>query len=189
MPGQGGVQPYLEHMFGEVFGFLAAWTWVVAVMPATLALLSMVFVETIFSAAGRPGEERRLTHKVLAIGVLAAVAAINSFGTRASTRLNNFFVCTKFTTILLVATAGLVVVVVQTTDPVGRDLGGWDWFEKPWFGYRDSRQPDGSVVHWEDLGTWGILGYYSTALYGALWSYSGWDKVGWHFPRPLGQTR
>lgn len=31
IPGEGGVQPYLKYIYGDVFGFLAAWTWVVAV--------------------------------------------------------------------------------------------------------------------------------------------------------------
>ena len=31
IPDEGGVQPYLKYIYGDVFGFLAAWTWVVAV--------------------------------------------------------------------------------------------------------------------------------------------------------------
>jgi solute carrier family 7 (L-type amino acid transporter), member 9/15 len=48
---------------------------------------------------------------------------------------------------------------------------------KPWFGFRDSVLPDGSIIDWGKLSEWEILGHYSTALYGALWAYSGWDKV------------
>ncbi|PYH67471.1 uncharacterized protein BO88DRAFT_489401 [Aspergillus vadensis CBS 113365] len=32
-PGEEGVQQYLQYIYGETFGFLAAWTWVVAVVP------------------------------------------------------------------------------------------------------------------------------------------------------------
>src|SRR6478609_1102524 len=52
IPGEGGVQPYLQHIYGDIWGFLAAWTWIVAVMPATLAILSIVFVESAYSATG-----------------------------------------------------------------------------------------------------------------------------------------
>ena len=31
IPGEGGVQPYLKYIYGDVWGFLAGWTWVVAV--------------------------------------------------------------------------------------------------------------------------------------------------------------
>ena len=54
------MQPYLRYIYGDVFGFLAAFTWVFAVMPATLAILSIVFVESIYSAAGVAGESSRL---------------------------------------------------------------------------------------------------------------------------------
>ena len=43
----GGVQPYLKYIYGDVFGYFAAWTWVLAIMPASIAILSIVFVEVI----------------------------------------------------------------------------------------------------------------------------------------------
>jgi solute carrier family 7 (L-type amino acid transporter), member 9/15 len=171
------VQPYLQHIFGEAFGFLAAWTWIVAVMPATLAILSIVFIETIYSAAGVTDQAGNFAHKLFSILVLVLIGVANSISTKASTRLNNFFVLTKFTSIFAVAVAGLAVVIVQVSNPDRKDVGGRDWFKKPWFGSRDSVNPDGSITHWADLSDWEVLGHYSAALYGALWAYSGWDKV------------
>ncbi|KAK3904217.1 b-type amino acid transporter 1 [Staphylotrichum tortipilum] len=176
IPGEGGVQPYLKYIFGDVFGFLAAWTWVAAVMPATLAILSIVFVESIYSAAGVTGESGRLEHKLLAVGVLACISVANSISTRASTRLNNFFVAAKFITIAAIVVAGVVVFALQIRDPT-REVGGGDWHRKPWFGFRDSVNPDGSVTQWEKLGPWEMFGHFSAALYAALWAYSGWDKA------------
>lgn len=170
------MQPYLKYIFGDVFGFLAAWTWVIAVMPATLAILSIVFIESIYSAAGVTGEGHRITHKLLSIAVLACIGMANSISTKASTRLNNFFVGTKFVTIAAIVIAGVVVVGLQLADR-GRDVGGGDWIKKPWFAYRDSVNPDGSVTHWDGLGQWDMFGHLSAALYAALWAYSGWDKV------------
>lgn len=170
------MQPYLKYIFGDVFGFLAAWTWVVAVMPATLAILSIVFIESIYSAAGVTGEGDRIKHKLLSIMVLACIGVANSISTKASTRLNNFFVATKFVTIAAIVLAGVVVVTIQLADP-NRDVGGGDWAKKTWFGNRDSINPDGSVTHWEGLGQWEMFGHLSAALYAALWAYSGWDKV------------
>ncbi|KAI0406765.1 amino acid/polyamine transporter I [Xylaria palmicola] len=177
IPGEGGVQPYLRYMFGDVFGFLAAWTWIVAVMPATLAILSIVFVESIYSAAGVTDQAGRIEHKLLSVLILAVVSVANSISTRTSTRLNSFFVVTKFATIGAVVVAGLVVVVIQATHPNRDDVGGRDWFTKPWFGSRPTVNPDGSTTDWGDLSSWELLGHYSTALYGALWAYSGWDKA------------
>lgn len=177
IPGEGGVQPYLKHIYGDAFGFLAAWTWVVAVMPATLAILSIVFVESIYSAAGVTDQADRLQHKLLSILILALVTVANSISTKASTRLNNFFVLTKFVTIFAVVVAGLGVVIAQLVHPDREDIGGRDWFTKPWFGYRETVTPDGDKIDWGKLGEWDMFGHFSAALYGALWGYSGWDKA------------
>ncbi|KAK4200053.1 amino acid permease-domain-containing protein [Triangularia verruculosa] len=176
IPGEGGVQPYLKYIFGDVFGFLAAWTWVVAVMPATLAILSIVFIESIYSAAGVTDQGGSILHKLLSIVVLVVISVANSISTKASTRLNNFFVVTKFVTIVAIVLAGVMVVVLQLVDR-NRTVGGGDWVREPWFGYRDSINPDGSVTHWANITQWELFGYLSAALYAALWAYSGWDKA------------
>ncbi|KAI1399057.1 amino acid transporter, partial [Hypoxylon fuscum] len=176
IPGEGGVQPYLQYIFGDVFGFLAAWTWIVAVMPATLAILSIVFVESIYSALGVTDQAERIEHKLFSILILVVISVANSISTKASTRLNNFFVVTKFVSIAAIVIAGIVVAILQATHPK-RDIGGRDWYNKPWFGNREVTNPDGSKTDWNGLGEWEILGHYSAALYGALWAYSGWDKA------------
>jgi L-type amino acid transporter 9 len=176
IPGEGGVQPYLKRIFGDIFGFLAAWTWIVAVMPATLAILSIVFIESIFSAAGVTDQAGSIEHKLLSVLILVIMNAANGISTKASTRLNNFFVSTKFLTILAVVVAGIAVLIIGLSNP-DKDVGGRDWLTKPWFGSRNSVEPDGSIVDWSKLSQWEVLGHFSAALYGALWAYSGWDKV------------
>ncbi|KAH0435743.1 amino acid transporter [Colletotrichum camelliae] len=176
IPGEGGVQPFLRYIYGDVFGFLAAWTWIVAVMPATLAILSIVFVESIYSAGGVTDQAGALSHKLLSILILIVMNGANSISTKASTRLNNLFVVTKFVSIAAVVVAGLVVVIIQVTDH-DRDIGGRDWFNKPWFESRKTVLPGGEEIDWSKIGAWDMLGFYSAALYGALWAYSGWDKA------------
>ncbi|EPE05447.1 amino acid transporter [Ophiostoma piceae UAMH 11346] len=178
IPGEGGVQPYLQYVFGDVFGFLAAWSWLVAIMPATLAILSIVFVESLSSvtvgvsttaSGGQP-----LVHKLLSILVLLIVTLANSVSTRASARLNNFFVATKFIAIGAVVVAALAVVVKTATSPP-TELP--DWRGRNWFDARPTLNPDGTTTDWTQLSSWALLGHYSAALYGALWAYSGWDKA------------
>ncbi|KAJ3938075.1 uncharacterized protein N0V96_011757 [Colletotrichum fioriniae] len=176
LPSLCGVQPFLQHIYGDVFGFLAAWTWIVAVMPATLAILSIVFIESIYSAGGVTDQAGALSHKLFSILILVVMNGANSISTKASTRLNNLFVVTKFTSIFAVVLAGIVVVILQVSDH-DRDVGGRDWFNKPWFGNRKTSLPGGGELDWNKVGTWDMLGYYSAALYGALWAYSGWDKA------------
>ncbi|KAH6652905.1 amino acid/polyamine transporter I [Truncatella angustata] len=176
IPGEGGVQPYLQYIFGDAFGFLAAWTWIVAVMPATLAILSIVFVESIFSSVGVTDQADSVGHKLLSILILVVMNVANSISTKASTRLNSFFVFTKFLSIVGIVVAAIIVVALQVSKP-DRDIGGRDWYNKSWFGYRTTVNPDGSKTDWTVLSQWELLGHYSAALYGALWAYSGWDKA------------
>ncbi|CAH0044087.1 unnamed protein product [Clonostachys solani] len=177
IPGEGGVQPYLQYIFGDIFGFLAAWTWILTVMPATLAILSIVFVESIYSALGTTDQAGTLLHKLLAILVLLVVSLANCISTKTSTRLSGFFLGTKFSSIILIVAAGLAVIVLQVARPDREDIGGRDWYTKPWFGNRQTLNPDGSTTDWDQLSSWELLGHLSAAVYGALWAYSGWDKA------------
>ncbi|CAK7239715.1 MAG: hypothetical protein STHCBS139747_001150 [Sporothrix thermara] len=196
IPGEGGVQPYLQYVYGDIAGFLAAWTWLVAVMPATLAILSIVFVESaaaaldgsvggtaVAVATAGSGDGQSVAHKLLSVAVLVAVSLANSISTRVSARLNNFFVGTKFVAIGAVVVAALAVVVVQTTaSPEKRPAddttpGGHDWRTSSWFASRPTLNPDGTTTDWTTLSSWALLGHLSAALYGALWAYSGWDKA------------
>ncbi|GKZ71384.1 Y+L amino acid transporter [Aspergillus niger] len=178
IPGEGGVQPYLQYIYGEVFGFLAAWTWVIAVVPASLAILSIVFVESIYSATGVTDQPNTMTHKILSALLLLLISMANSVSTQFSTRLSRFFVTTKFAAILVTVVAGLGVVVYH--------LAGWDraspsapqdWLDRDWFAARNTIGLDGNEIEWQNLHGWETLGHYSAALYGALWAYSGWDKA------------
>ncbi|KAL4885809.1 amino acid/polyamine transporter I [Aspergillus karnatakaensis] len=176
IPGEGGVQPYLQYIFGDVFGFLSAWTFIVAVIPASLAIMSIVFVESVFSAIGENNRTQGLSHKLISILVLIIFSMANGISTKMTTRLNKFFVTSKFTAIVATVVAGLGVVIYHLASH-GKESTSSDWWSKSWFGYRDSIGPDGSEIDWSKLDGWELLGHYSAALYGALWAYSGWDKA------------
>lgn len=170
-PGEGGIQPYLSYIYGNFWGYMAAWSWIVATMPATLAILSIVFVESIYESIGVGDGTGSWGRKGLSVLVLVSVTALNSISTKTSTRLSGFFVGVKFLTIALLIVAGLVAVFVYVGK--GNDLGGGDWHERGWFAPRETVLPDGSHIDWRLVSTWESLGYYSAALYGALWAYSG----------------
>ncbi|GLA73734.1 Y+L amino acid transporter [Aspergillus tubingensis] len=140
IPGEGGVQQYLQYIYGEAFGFLAAWTWAVAVVPASLAILSIVFVESIYSATGVTDQPDRMAHKLLSSLVLLIISMANSVSTQFSTRLNTFFLTTKFAAIALTVVVGLGVVLYH--------LARWDrdnsrepqdWLTRAWFGCSQQR--------------------------------------------------
>ena len=47
-PENGGIQEYLRHCFGDVYGFLFAWTWVLVVKPCSMAMISLIFAEYLY---------------------------------------------------------------------------------------------------------------------------------------------
>lgn len=165
----------MQYIFGDVFGFLAAWTWIVAVIPASLAIMSIVFVESVYSAIGENNRTQGALHKFLSILVLIVFTMANGISTKTTNRLNRFFVTSKFTAIVATVVAGIAVVFIHLANK--GDEQPQDWWTKPWFGYRTSIGPDGSEIDWSKVPAWEMLGHYSAALYGALWAYSGWDKV------------
>ncbi|GAT19441.1 solute carrier family 7 protein [Aspergillus luchuensis] len=178
IPGEGGVQPYLQYIYGEAFGFLAAWIWVIAVVPASLAILNIVFVESIYSATGVTDQPDRLAHALLASQVLLVISMAISVSTQFSTRVNTFFLTTKFAAIAVTVVAGLGVVYYH--------LAGWDrdnarepqdWLTRAWFVARNTVGLDGREIEWQKLHGWEPLGHYSAALNGVLSAYSGWDKA------------
>lgn len=138
--------------------------------------MSIVFVESVFSAIGENNRTQGALHKFLSILVLTIFSMANGISTKTTNRLNRFFVTSKFTAIVATVVAGLAVVFYHLATPRTDELPQ-DWWTKSWFGYRTSIGPDGSKIDWSKLPGWEMLGHYSAALYGALWAYSGWDKV------------
>ena len=141
-----------------------------------MATLSIVFVESAYSAAGITDQASHISHKLLSILVLVSISVANSISTKASTRLNSFFVVVKFMGVFAVVIAGLAVVGMHIAQPE-KVVGGGDWAEKSWFEYRNSLNPDGTETDWSMIGQWQMFGHLAAALYAALWAYSGWDKV------------
>jgi len=179
LPGEGGIQEYLRYIYGDLAGFLAAWAWITAVMPATLAILGILFVETMYKAAfpGSEGATGNWQQKGLSVLTIAVMLLVSSLGTKTSTTLNNIAAVIKLLAIFLVVLAGVVVAIICLASHGRHDLGGEDWHEKPWFNSRPSVNPDGTITDWSKVPGWTAFGHICTAIYAALWAYAGWDKV------------
>ena len=179
-PGEGGIQEYLKIIYGDFAGFLAAWAWVTAVMPATLSILSIVFVETIYSAAhsAESGTASGIGYKFLSILILFVNILLNCINTKTSATLGNIFLVIKLLSVGLLVFAGLIVTIIYAADSE-KDYSGKDWHRLGWFDPRPSITPDG-VIDWTKVTSWEALGHYSAAIYAGLWAYAGWDKVSFY---------
>ncbi|KAH9433489.1 hypothetical protein MCOR02_005537 [Pyricularia oryzae] len=173
IPGEGGVQAYLSYIFGDLFGHLAAWTWIFGVMPVTLAILCIVFISNILAAFNLSNTHSSDITKIFAFLLATVTCASTLLGAARINKLNSFFVAIKLFTVTLVVTAALTVVIAVLIEPSKNEtVGGRDWRERNWFAIRNSPSTE-----WDQLGTWEVAGRFSAALYAALWGYCGWDKA------------
>jgi amino acid transporter len=175
LPGEGSIQEYLKYVYGDFAGFLAAFAWVVAITPSTLSLLSIVFIETVYSAAN-PASEGTASgwgYKGLSILVLGINVLLNCINTKTSARLGNFFAAIKLLSVALPVLAGLIVALIYAVDH-SKDYTGKDWHDRGWFSARPSVTP-GGTTDWNKVSAWDAFGFYSAAIYASLWAYCGWD--------------
>jgi amino acid transporter len=48
VPHNGGIQEYLRYCYGDVYGFLFAWVWLLVSRPCGMAMVALVFSEYLF---------------------------------------------------------------------------------------------------------------------------------------------
>jgi amino acid transporter len=177
-PEEGGIQEYLKMVYGDAMGFLAAWTWIMCVMPATLGILGIVFVKTAYEAVFSRSEvaSSSWAQKGFSVLVIFVTALVNCMGTKTSTTLNNISALIKLLSIGFIVIAAVVVAIIYTASHGRYDPGGGDWHESSWFHARLSVTPDGNV-DWRNINGWETFGHLCAAIYAALWAYAGWDKA------------
>ena len=174
IPVNGGMQEYLGYIYNDFVASVMSWTWIVALKPSSVAILCIIFAEywttNIFSAANKSV----WVDKILALATLASMLLVNCISSASSTNLTTILFFTKLFAILLLIVLSLLVVATNLN---GDGSGpSDDWKTKSWFASRTVKD-GGATVDWAAISTWQLLGHSTTALYAALWGYSGWDHV------------
>jgi APA family basic amino acid/polyamine antiporter len=146
LPEAGGSYVYVREAFGRFPAFLLGWTLFLAIGTGSIATLAVAFAN--YAAELVPlGIWGR---KAVALGMIAAVTAVNVRGTRAAADVQNWSTAIKVTAILLLAAVGM---------SIGHGL--------PVTASRAFTTPlSGSLV-----------GGAGVALLGVLWAYEGWQNV------------
>src|SRR5262249_32548629 len=91
MPRAGGVYVFLVEAFGKLAGFLYGWSYFLVVTTGAIAALSLAFATYVgFFVPMGP-----VAQKVVALGVLAVVTAINVRGVRLGAIVSDTFTVTK----------------------------------------------------------------------------------------------
>jgi len=101
-PRAGGDYVYLREAFHPLAGFLVGWLSFFVIFSGTVATLAVGFADSVSRAYGLAAEARI----PLAIGVTAAVSAVNYVGVRWGARVNNLTSYAKIAALLAFAVLG-----------------------------------------------------------------------------------
>jgi len=146
LPDAGGSYVYVREAFGRLPAFLLGWTLFLAINTGSTATLAVAFANYVAELVPLAPT----AHKLVAVAMVAAVAAINIRGVRHAASVQNWSTALKVGAILALAVAGFA-------------LG--DGFRHP--GNRAFTTP-------LSLGSLSAAG---VALLGVLWAYEGWQNV------------
>lgn len=160
IPRNGGVQEYLSHIWGDFSGFLCSWMTIFLLRPGSMAIVSMVFSEHLSHAIFPASFQSNWTSKLLAIVGVGIIAVINCLDLKHGAHTATAFLVLKLLAVTSIILLGLLS-IFNKTDWMRNSPGGW-------FG--------GEVIMASS--SFGALGHYATAIFGALYAYGGSSAVG-----------
>ncbi len=144
LPKAGGSYVYLKQAFGPMWAFLNTWTSFLIGGPGSIAALAVAFATytSFFLSLSALGV------KLLAIGAVVFLTAINIIGVRQGALVQRIFTVAKVIPIIVIIVFGLIRGQVGEFTPLLPQAGG------------------GSLV-----------GAFGMAMIAALWAFTGWANV------------
>jgi APA family basic amino acid/polyamine antiporter len=141
IPEAGGVYVYLREAYGKLAGFLYAWTEVLVITAGSIAALGVAF--SIYAASLVPLSPA--AQKVVAVGAIALLTAVNVIGVREGTAVQTVFTLAKL--------SGLAIIV------------GFALFAP-------AAEPVASAQPLPTPAT--TFSSFAVALIGVIWAFNGW---------------
>ncbi|MDU4436095.1 MAG: amino acid permease [Pluralibacter gergoviae] len=105
IPETGGMMTYLEKIYSRVFGYMIAWSQMVAFYPIRIAAAAVVFGTTACALLGLDPQ----MNIPLACGLVVLMTLINYFGNSAASLFQNTATVLKFIPIKLIIVYGLFI--------------------------------------------------------------------------------
>ena len=115
IPHNGGMQEYLRHCYGDVYGFLFAWAWILVSRPCAMAMVALVFSEYLFKTFSPDHDADIWILKGTALLAITGINLVNLVGTSTGTGLANFFLVFKVFVLGSVAAAGAAFAISDLT--------------------------------------------------------------------------
>lgn len=173
IPRNGGMQEYLHYIYGDMVASIMSRTYILASRPTSMAIASIVFAEywttTVFPAAAK----FEWVTKPLAVATVLTILTINCISARVSTRFTNVLLVSKLSTVALVLMMAFLAAAFNVSSEEGPSR---DWSSRNWFMARQT-DVDGDLIDWTKISTWDLLGHLTSAMYAALFAFSGYENV------------
>lgn len=170
VPQNGGIQEYLRHCYGDIYGFLFACIWILVTRPCAMAMIALVFSEYLFKAVLPDQDVPTWILKVVALLAIASITYLNCISTRAGTGAANYFLILKVFGLGSIAIVGLTSALTGFTSKQdnhpsnGTEHGSYDVLLP-------------AASHPGDSWLWMSLGNFADAVLAALFAYAGWESV------------
>jgi len=169
VPHNGGIQEYLRHCYGDLAGFVFAWTWLFISRPCAMGMVSLVFAEYLFAAISPDTHISVWMLKATALIAIISITSLNCMGTRTGMRTAVLFLVLKIFGLGSIAIIGLFLLIKnhQTKDETHLlDVQAQSFV---------------SVSHtttkYSGLSIWTSVGNFTDAVIAALFAYGGWESV------------
>ncbi|XP_016663191.1 Y+L amino acid transporter 2-like [Acyrthosiphon pisum] len=147
IPRSGGDYTYLFEAYGPLPAFLYLWDAMLVFVPTTNAIMGLTFanyvIKPFFPDCDNPDQAVRL----LAAAMICFITFINCWNVKATTKIQNVFMFTKISALVLIIVCGGVYL----------HSNGFSKFTNPW---------QGSVTD---------PGKLAVSVYSGIFSYSGWN--------------
>lgn len=146
-PSAGGLTVYLNKAYSPIVGFLAGFnSWLIG-GPGSIAAIAIA-LPTALTAIMPMGE---WAIKIFAIGLIILLTAVNYFGVKSASRLQNVFMVAKLIPIAIIMGLGLIMGDVKPNLSMVPQTG--------------------------DVGIGSIISMVAFAVVASLWAYEGWTNL------------
>ncbi len=152
-PEAGGLYVYIRDAFGPLLAFLYGWTAFFVIGSGSVATLAVAFAGYL----GQLVPVSAITAKIVSVGVIAVIMAINVRGTRQSANVQNWTTGAKVAALVAMSVVLIVAAHGRATPPAP---------------VTDAAPPPPALP-----GAGPSLAAFGLAMIAVLWAYEGWQYV------------
>jgi APA family basic amino acid/polyamine antiporter len=152
-PEAGGLYVYIRDAFGPLLAFLYGWTAFLVIGSGSVATLAVAFAGYL----GQLVPVSAITAKIVSVGVIAVIMAINVRGTRQSANVQNWTTGAKVAALIVMSVVLIVAAHGRATPPAP---------------VTDAAPPPPALP-----GGGTSLAAFGLAMVAVLWAYEGWQYV------------